>query len=189
MKTYSYPRHHLLSSIISISILAVLIMAGCSSGSTQAPLPTNTPQPIPTSVPPTNTPKPIPTSVPPAITPNSIQNIIWQWVSVTNQTTNVVTTVPSPASYTISFYPDGTLSGKADCNTFDGAYSQQNGFTIKLGASTMAFCGDASLDGQYLDLLGKVAAGGPDGAGGLALETAGGEQRMLFKNGGPTVKP
>jgi len=189
MKTYSYPRYHMLSLIVSLSILAALILAGCSSGSTQAPLPTNTPQPIPTSVPPTNTPKPIPTSVPPANTPNSIQNIIWQWVSVTNQTTNVVTTVPSPASYTISFYPDGTLSGKADCNTFNGTYSQQNGFTIKLGASTMAFCGDASLDGQYLDLLGKVAAGGPDGAGGLALETAGGEQRMLFKNGGPTVKP
>jgi heat shock protein HslJ len=189
MKTYSYPRHHLLSLTVSLSILAALILTGCSSGSTQAPLPTDTPKPIPTSVPPTKTPKPIPTSVPPAITPNSIQNIIWQWVSVTNQTTNVVTTVPSPASYTISFYPDGTLSGKADCNTFNGTYSQQNGFTIKLGASTMAFCGDASLDGQYLDLLGKVAAGGPDGAGGLALETAGGEQRMLFKNGGPTVKP
>ena len=189
MKTYSYPRYHMLSLIVSLSILAALILAGCSSGSTQAPLPTNTPQPIPTSVPPTNTPKPIPTSVPPANTPNSIQNIIWQWVSVTNQTTNVVTAVPNPASYTITFYPDGTLSGKADCNTFDGAYSQQNGFTIKLGASTMAACGEASLDQQYVTLLGRVVAGGPDGAGGLALETAGGEQRMLFKNGGATVKP
>ena len=29
-----------------------------------------------------------------------------------------------------------------------------------------------------------IAAGGADGAGNLALETAGGEQRMLFKNGG-----
>jgi hypothetical protein len=43
----------------------------------------------------------------------------------------------------------------------------------------------ASLDHQYLQLLGSVAAGEPDGAGGLALETAGGEQRMMFKNGGP----
>ena len=48
----------------------------------------------------------------------------------------------------------------------------------------MAACGDDSLDAQYLALLGAVAAGGPDGAGGLALETAGGEQRMLFVNGG-----
>jgi len=189
MKTHSHSMHRSWSLLFCISILAVLILTGCASGSTQVPLPTNTPQPIPTSVPPTNPPKPAPTSVPPANTPNSIQNIIWQWESVTNKTTNAITTVPNPANYTITFYPDGTLSGKADCNTFDGAYSQQNGFSIKLGASTMAFCGDASLDQQYVTLLSSVAAGGPDGAGGLALETAGGEQRMLFKNGGATVKP
>ena len=176
MKTFSYARYPLLSRIACFSILAALILTGCSSGATQAPLPTDTPKPIPSSVPPVNT-------------PNTIQNIIWQWVSVTNQTTNTTTTVPSPASYTINFYPDGTLSGRADCNTFDGTYSQQNGFSIKLGATTMAACGEASLDQQYVTLLGSVAAGGPDGAGGLALETAGGEQRMLFKNGGAVVKP
>jgi heat shock protein HslJ len=119
---------------------------------------------------------------------NSIQNIVWQWVSVTNQSTKQTTTVPNPESYTIIFRADGTLSGKADCNSFTGTYSQQNGFSIKLGASTMAFCGEASLDTQYTQLLSNVAAGGPDGAGGLALETAGGEQRMLFKNGGPAPK-
>jgi hypothetical protein len=48
--------------------------------------------------------------------------------------------------------------------------------------------GEASLDQQYLALLSSVAAGGPDGASNLALETAGGEQRMLFKNGGPAPK-
>jgi hypothetical protein len=41
---------------------------------------------------------------------------------------------------------------------------------------------------QYLQLLGAIAAGGPDGADGLALETAGGEQRMLFNNGGAAAK-
>jgi hypothetical protein len=40
-----------------------------------------------------------------------------------------------------------------------------------------------------LQLLSNIAAGGPDGAGGLALETAGGAERMLFKNGGPAPKP
>ena len=127
----------------------------------------------------------------PAPTPtpaNSIQNIVWQWMSVTNQTTKQTTTVPNPESYTIIFRADGTLSGKADCNSFTGTYTQENGFSIKLGATTMAFCGEASLDTQYLQLLSSVAAGGPDGAGGLALETAGGEQRMLFKNGGPAPK-
>jgi heat shock protein HslJ len=128
---------------------------------------------------------PVPTPAP----TNSIQNIVWQWVSVTNQSTRQTTTVPNPENYTIIFNADGSLAGKADCNSFSGTYSQQNGFTITLGPSTMAFCGEASLDQQYLQLLSSVAAGGPDGAGGLALETAGGEQRMLFKNGGAAPKP
>ena len=117
---------------------------------------------------------------------NSITGIVWQWTTVTDQ--GKTTTVPNPENYTIIFNTDGTLNGKADCNTFNGVYSQQNGFTIKLGASTMAYCGDASLDLQYTQLLSNVAAGGPDGAGGLALETAGGAQRMVFKNGGAAPK-
>jgi heat shock protein HslJ len=97
--------------------------------------------------------------------------------------------VPNPASYTISFYADGTLSGLADCNTFKGTYGQSGGFTIKIGVITSTYCGETSLDHQYLQLLGNVAAGGPDGTGGLVLETAGGAERMLFKNGGPASKP
>jgi heat shock protein HslJ len=127
----------------------------------------------------------------PSIAPtpaNSIQGIVWEWKSVTNQTAKNTTIVPNPESYTIVFNADGTLNGKADCNTFNGSYSQENGFTIKLGATTMAFCGEASLDQQYLQLLGDIAAGGPDGQGGLALETAGGEQRMIFTNGGKADK-
>jgi heat shock protein HslJ len=119
---------------------------------------------------------------------SSIQDIVWQWVSVTNQTTGETTTVPDPENYTITFYPDGSLEGKADCNSFSGSYTQENGFVITLGPSTMAYCGDASLDQQYLGLLGSVVAGGPDGTGGLALENAGGEQRMLFTNGGTPSK-
>jgi heat shock protein HslJ len=174
--------------IAIVSILVVVILATCSSRKESGtPAPTNTAKPVPTAVP-TNPPKPTPTT-PPANTPNPIQNILWQWVSVTGQATGVATYVPSPADYTISFYPDGTLSGKADCNTFDGTYSQKNGFTIKLGATTRMECGDASLSQEYLNLLSDVVAGGPDGAGGLALENAGGETRMLFRNGGTTVKP
>ena len=41
------------------------------------------------------------------------------------------------------------------------------------------------MDQQYLSLLDDVAAGGPDGAGGLMLQTAGGAQQMLYSNGGP----
>lgn len=119
---------------------------------------------------------------------DSIQGIVWQWTSVSNQSTGETTTVPNPENYTLTFNEDGTLNGLADCNSFTGSYSDENGFTITLGASTMAFCGEASLDQQYLALLGSVAAGGPDGDGGLALETAGGEQRMLFQNGGTATQ-
>jgi heat shock protein HslJ len=119
---------------------------------------------------------------------NPIQNINWQWMNVTNKSTGEVTTVKNPENYTIVFNADNSLDGQADCNTFNGTYSQSDGFSIKIGASSKAYCGDASLDQQYLDLLASVAAGGPDGSGGLALETAGGEQRMLFIDGGPATK-
>lgn len=119
---------------------------------------------------------------------NSIQGILWEWMSLTDQSTGETDSVPSPENYTITFNSDGTLNGKADCNTFSGTYSRENGFSITLGATTMVACGEASLDQQYLDLLSNIAAGGPDGAGNLALETAGGAQRMLFKNGSSAPK-
>jgi len=128
---------------------------------------------------------PPPTPVPATATPsNTITDIVWQWKSVTTKPTGETTTVSDPQNYTITFREDGTLSGKADCNNFSGTYSQESGFSIKLGASTMAYCGEASLDQQYLELLSAVVAGGPDGQGNLALENAGGEKRMLFTNGG-----
>lgn len=113
-----------------------------------------------------------------------LQNITWQWVSVTERSTGNATTVPNPQAYTIIFRADNTISGQADCNSFTGTYSQENGLVITLGATTMAFCGEASLDQTYLTLLSTVVAGGPDGQGGLALESAGGAERMLFQNGG-----
>jgi heat shock protein HslJ len=129
-------------------------------------------------------PVPPPTAAPTATPSNEITDIVWQWTSVKNKTTNETTTVSTPENYTITFRKDGTLSGKADCNNFTGTYTQTSGFDITLGASTMAACPEGSLDQQYLQLLSDIVAGGPDGAGGLALETAGGEKRMLFKNGG-----
>lgn len=132
------------------------------------------------------TPKPETASPTPA---NAITNITWQWTSVTNRSSGETTQVSAPQNYTLTFREDGTLSGKADCNTFNGTYSQQGGISITIGASTKAYCGDSSLDQQYLQLLSEVTAGGPDGQGNLALETPGGEQRMLFANGGAASAP
>jgi heat shock protein HslJ len=119
-----------------------------------------------------------------ASTSDTITGIVWQWTSVKDRVTGEETTIPNPENYTIIFNEDGTLEGKADCNNFSGTYSQDDGFAITLGPTTMAYCGETSMDTQYLQLLGSVAAGGPDGQGGLALETAGGAQRMEFQNGG-----
>jgi heat shock protein HslJ len=117
---------------------------------------------------------------------DAITGIVWQWTSVTDRSSEneTTTTVPNPEDYTIKFNEDGTLESKADCNVFGGAYSQDGGFTITLGATTQAYCGDTSLDAQYLHLLGSVSAGGPDGQGGLALETPGGAQRLMFQDSG-----
>jgi heat shock protein HslJ len=158
-----------------------------TSTATQPPRPTNVPfTPVqPTAVQPTAAP---PTAVQPTVPPvqpSPIQGINWQWVNVTDSSTGQTTTVSTPAQYTISFNTNGTVNGLADCNTFTGTYSQASGLTITVTTMTRAACPEESLDQQYLQLIGSVAAGGPDGAGNLALETAGGAQRMLFQNGGP----
>ena len=154
MDTPAHIRVRWLAGLIGLSVIA-LVLAACAPAATPTPAPAST-----------------------------ITGIVWQWISVTDQSTQVTTVVPNSENYTIIFNTDGTFTGKADCNNIAGTYSQTNGFSIKLGPSTLAFCGDASLDTQYLQLLSNVAAGGPDGAGGLALETAGGAQRMLFRNAG-----
>jgi len=112
---------------------------------------------------------------------STFTDIEWFWVSVTDKATNTITNVPDPKMYTIIFSKDGSLEGRADCNNFAGSYSQENGgFFITIAAVTQAYCGEGSLDTQYLSLLASVAAGGQDGAGAFALETAGGAQRMEF---------
>jgi heat shock protein HslJ len=156
-------------------------------------------QPIatpPTAVPTSDRPTSVPVTIPavptatvqvtaPTETSNPIQGISWQWVSVTDKTTGQTTTVATPAQYTIVFTADGLVNGLADCNSFTGTYSQSNGMAIQITSMTRAACPAGSLDQQYIQLLENIAAGGPDGAGNLALETAGGAQRMLFQNGGP----
>jgi heat shock protein HslJ len=137
--------------LVLVMSMSILMLAGCGSASDSA-----------------------------STASDSITGVSWKWQSVTNQDTDETTTVPNPENYTIEFNEDGTFIGKADCNNIAGTYSTENGFAITLGPSTLAFCGEASLDTVYLDLLSNIAAGGPDGAGGLALETAGGQQRMLF---------
>ncbi len=153
--------------LIGLSLLLAVALAAC------APTVAPASAPVPTKAP--------PTAAPASAAGTSITGIVWQWTTLVEA--GKTTAIPNPASYTIVFNTDGTVKGKADCNTFSGTYSQANGFTIKVTPDVMSACG--TLDSQYITLLDQVAAGGPDGAGGLALETAGGAQRLTFQNGGP----
>ena len=72
---------------------------------------------------------PLPAPVPATATPsNTITDIVWQWTSVTTKPTGETTTVSDPQNYTITFRDDGTLSGKADCNTFSGTRREACGW-------------------------------------------------------------
>ena len=115
---------------------------------------------------------------------DSITDKEWQWELVKDQPAGETTTVSDPENYTLVFRGDGTFSGKADCNEISGTYTQEGGFFLTLGPSTMAFCGEDSLDQLYLDLLNGVVAGGPAGDDRFALEWAAGEKRMEFIDGG-----
>ena len=115
---------------------------------------------------------------------NTITGIVWKWQTLNDVAAGTSTRVPDADKYTIVFNADGTTTGQADCNTFSGTYSQQSGFTISVTPDVMAACDQGSMDQQFLNLLDEVAAGGPDGAGGLNLQTAGGAQQLLFSNGG-----
>jgi len=115
---------------------------------------------------------------------DSITDKEWQWELVKDQPAGETTTVADPENYTLVFRDDGTFSGKADCNEISGTYTQEGGFFLTLGPSTMAFCGEDSLDQLYLDLLNGVVAGGPAGDDRFALEWAAGEKRMEFIDGG-----
>lgn len=140
--------------LVLLVVLAGLALVGCSSASTEQ------------------------------ADPNAVADIVWEWVSVANQPARETTEVPNPENYTLVLREDGTFSGTADCNQISGSYTSDSGYSFTLGPSTMAACGPDSMDQQYLELLGSVVAGGPDGVGGFALETAGGEYRMKFSNGG-----
>ncbi|HVQ22219.1 MAG TPA: META domain-containing protein, partial [Candidatus Saccharimonadia bacterium] len=82
----------------------------------------------------------------------------WQWTASTEAVPASQSVVPDPQNYTITFAADGTYTGKADCNQIAGTYKVDgSNLTITPGQSTLAFCGDASLDTLYVAGLGKVA--------------------------------
>ncbi len=88
----------------------------------------------------------------------SIEGTTWKWVEYQDTADENNITVSTPANYTLTLN-DGTANIKADCNEVSWTYELE-GSNLKfntLGASTMAFCGEDSLDTVYLDRLGNTA--------------------------------
>jgi heat shock protein HslJ len=112
-----------------------------------------------------------------------IIDITWQWAGLVETEPAAQSVVPDPENYTLILRPDGTLNIKADCNMVGGSYTLDgNSLTIELGPSTMAFCGEQSLDQQYLELLGRVASYTIEN-GRLVLNLENGAGKMLFDKG------
>ena len=137
--------------MMMLAVLA-LVLTACAAPATPTAAPTQPP-------PPTQPPTAVPTEAPPASAPDTAALVgkTWYWERYDDMAgvNNIV--VPDQAQYTLVLNPDGTVNIKADCNQVRGTY-QLNGssLTIQQGPSTMAFCGEQSLDQKYLQQLNDV---------------------------------
>lgn len=85
---------------------------------------------------------------------------LWQLTAITEKIPAFQGVVPpaDQSKYTISFNTDATWNGTADCNQVRGTYKTpgSNGLTIDVGASTLAFCPEGSLDTLFVHGLGRA---------------------------------
>ena len=92
--------------------------------------------------------------------------------------------IPVSANYTIAFLEENQVSILADCNVVQGTYAYDGtNLTIQMGASTMAYCGENSLDNLFLTLLSQTGTYEKQG-GRLNLISASETITMGFKDGG-----
>lgn len=75
---------------------------------------------------------------------------VWQWVRFEDSADINNIEVRNPENYTIQFMEDGNYAIKNDCNSGGGSYeASDSGLTINPGASTLAACGEESLDSHF----------------------------------------
>lgn len=114
----------------------------------------------------------------------TLHDLTWEWSTMKEQPDGPLLTLPSPERYTLILHADGRLEGRADCRSFTGRYQLEDGVRLDIQPDETPDCGPFSWDRAYLGWLEAAVAGGPDGGGGLALETPGGARRLVFRRGG-----
>lgn len=88
--------------------------------------------------------------------PNDITEKQWTWLG--SYLIDEVKVEPTEREkFTLTFEADGVFLIHADCNAGKGSYSLiENNLSIGLIALTRAYCGETSLDRQYLQHLDEV---------------------------------
>ena len=97
--------------------------------------------------------------------------------------------MPDPEDYTLEFTVDNRVLIQADCNNVEGTYVlRRNTLIIELGPATQAFCGEDSLDLEFLDALDRVDSVDFDRTR-LVLGLEESSSTMRFDHGGPVALP
>jgi len=115
-----------------------------------------------------------------------ITGIQWQWAQMTETEPASQSVVPDPENYVLILNADGSVNLKADCNQVQWTYTlEDSSITFDtVGPSTLAFCGDDSLDQMFLSKLGMGGTLSIED-GRLVLELNENAGSMVFDNGGP----
>lgn len=116
----------------------------------------------------------------------AILGIRWQWTQLTETDPAGQSVIPDPESYVLVLDADGSANLTADCNQVEWTYTVE-GDTISfdtLGPSTLAFCGEDSLDQIFLEKLGMGGTWRVEDEQ-LVLELNENAGTMVFDNGGP----
>lgn len=78
---------------------------------------------------------------------------------------------PDPGAFTLEAATDGTYTGRADCNRYNGSYQTHadGSLDLEFGPMTVAACLPNSVDGAFLDALRRVERFAVSADGRLAL--------------------
>jgi heat shock protein HslJ len=92
--------------------------------------------------------------------PSAVVGGVWKLFNMQPANSSGVA-IPQPENYTVEFKDADQLSVRADCNSCSGSY-QISGDSLHVGlmACTQVYCGPASLDSQYLAILGSATSFG-----------------------------